>query len=128
MVEHDVDNIGKLEVLCGGPPLDLLDQCLHLLWVPPDDALLLSELELPRPPDRKGWDFGMARGERLGDVKPFVLPLLDILMKVPLNQSSFWLLLTMAPPHSARSEPLDFGLTLKIFSHRPKCGSKWRAS
>jgi hypothetical protein len=76
-MEHDIDHVGQLEVLLDGPPLDLLDQCLHLLWVPPDDALLLPGLELPWRPSRKGWDLGLASGKRLGDIEPLALPFLD---------------------------------------------------
>ena len=42
-VEHDVDNVSELEVPCGRAPFDLLDHGIHLIWVPPDDALLVEE-------------------------------------------------------------------------------------
>ena len=76
-MEHDVDYVGELEVLLGRPPLDLLDQCLHLFWVPPRDALLLLGPERLRGLGRIGWYFGPAGGARVGDVKPLMLPFFD---------------------------------------------------
>ena len=32
----------------------------------------------------------------------------------------------MAPPHSACRPSIIFGFTLKVLSHKPKCGLKWR--
>ena len=36
------------------------------------------------------------------------------------------ILLTIAPPHSACSPPTTLGFTLKIFSHKLKCGEMRR--
>ena len=60
-IELDVDDVDKLDLSLGGPPFDPFDQVLHLLRVPPNDALLPPGLELPWGPGRKGLDFGLAR-------------------------------------------------------------------
>ena len=43
-------------------------------------------------------------------------------MKVPFGQIVLASLLTIAPPHSPCSPLTSFGFTLKVLSHRLKCG------
>ena len=42
--------------------------------------------------------------------------------KEPSSHITLGILPTMAPPHSAWWPPTTFGLTLKVFSHKPKWG------
>ena len=53
MVEHAIYHVCQLEVLLFRPPLDLLGHCLHLPWVPLDDALLFPGYKLPQRPNRE---------------------------------------------------------------------------
>jgi hypothetical protein len=44
-VEHDIDDVGQLNLPRCGPPQDPVDQGLHLFWLPPSNTLLLPGLE-----------------------------------------------------------------------------------
>ena len=63
---------------------------------------------------------------RFGDIDPLLLPLLDGSLKAPVGHVTLGILLTMAPPHSACSLFTTLGFTLKIFSHKSKCGEMRR--
>ena len=99
--EHDLDHVDKFGLLVH----HVLNTCLEsgqLSRTTPGQALLLPG--------------GEPRGDaRDPDCHPFMVS-----MKEPSSHVTLGILPTMAPTHSAWRPLTTFGLTLKVYSHKPK--------
>ena len=117
--EHDLDYVDKFNLLVH-QVLDAGLESGHLFRITPQQARLFPGCE---PCGDARLEFGGRcpfRVTWLGDVEPPRLPPFDGSTKEPSSHVTLGILPAMAPPHSACRPPTTFGLTLKIFSHRPK--------